>query len=218
VTMTQTIPRSKSRKVNGYVTAVLALEAVRRKREERYDRYVRPVDRRRDLLAAEVAARRQALSGEQHAEAQWILDAIPTINAIRDGGSVRYAIRRRTPPTRTPTPRRRAQGPSPGGQGPSRRCRGWRRRASLRARAVAPAASPLASPGVPESRAATMSDQATGTAKNLRLTRPHGRRARAGSDASVTGPRSVRLRVHGGRRAKLVTCPAAARSPSRQAP
>jgi hypothetical protein len=39
------IPRSKSRKVNGYVRAVLALEAVRWKREERYDRYVRPLDR-----------------------------------------------------------------------------------------------------------------------------------------------------------------------------
>jgi hypothetical protein len=51
------IPRSGSRKVNGYVKAVLALEAVRRKREERYERVVRPLDRKRDELAAEVATR-----------------------------------------------------------------------------------------------------------------------------------------------------------------
>jgi hypothetical protein len=74
--MTQTVPRSKSRKVNGYVRAVLALEAVRRKREERYDRYVRPIDRKRDALAAEVAARERALSGGQQAEARRILGAI----------------------------------------------------------------------------------------------------------------------------------------------
>jgi hypothetical protein len=36
------IPRSGSRKVNGYVKAVLALEAVRRKRA-RYERVVRPL-------------------------------------------------------------------------------------------------------------------------------------------------------------------------------
>ena len=39
--MMPVIPRSGSRKVNGYVKAVLALEAVRRKREARYDRVVR---------------------------------------------------------------------------------------------------------------------------------------------------------------------------------
>jgi hypothetical protein len=37
--------------VNGYVKAMLALEAVRKKREDRYDRFVRPFDRRRDRLA-----------------------------------------------------------------------------------------------------------------------------------------------------------------------
>jgi hypothetical protein len=71
--MTQTIPRSKSRKVNGYVKAVLALEAVRRKREERYDRFVRSLDRKRDALAADVAARERALSGGQLAEARRIV-------------------------------------------------------------------------------------------------------------------------------------------------
>ncbi len=74
--MTQTIPRSKSRKVNGYVKAVLALEAVRRRREERYDRYVRPLDRRRDVLVAEVAARERAMNGGQQAEARRILGTI----------------------------------------------------------------------------------------------------------------------------------------------
>jgi hypothetical protein len=59
----QTIPKSRSRKVNGYVKVVLALEAARRKREERYERFVRPLDRRRDELVAEVAARLQALTG-----------------------------------------------------------------------------------------------------------------------------------------------------------
>jgi len=51
--------------VNGYVRAVLALEAVRQKRKARYDRVVRPLDRRRDALAAEVAKRRRALRGGQ---------------------------------------------------------------------------------------------------------------------------------------------------------
>ena len=55
--MMHVIPRSGSRKVNGYVKAVLALGAVRRKREDRYARVVRPLDRRRDELAAEVAGR-----------------------------------------------------------------------------------------------------------------------------------------------------------------
>ena len=48
--MRPAIPRSGSRKVNGYVKAVLALEAVRKKREARYDRVVRPLDRKRDTL------------------------------------------------------------------------------------------------------------------------------------------------------------------------
>jgi hypothetical protein len=73
--MTQVIPKSRSRKVNGYVKAVLALEAVRRKREDRYERFVRPLDRKRDELVAEVAARVKAVSGGQYAEAQRILGA-----------------------------------------------------------------------------------------------------------------------------------------------
>lgn len=74
--MTQVIPKSRSRKVNGYVKAVLALEAVRRKREDRYDRFVRPLDRKRDELVAQVAVRMKALSGGQHAETQRLLRAI----------------------------------------------------------------------------------------------------------------------------------------------
>jgi hypothetical protein len=74
--MTHVIPRSGSRSVNGYVKAVLALDAVRRKREDRYERIVRPLDRRRDELAAEVATRLQALSGGQLAAAQRLLALI----------------------------------------------------------------------------------------------------------------------------------------------
>jgi ABC-type uncharacterized transport system ATPase component len=70
------IPRSGSRNVNGYVKAVLALEAVRRKREDRYERVVRPLDRRRDGLAVEVATRLRALSGGQRAGAQRLLAMI----------------------------------------------------------------------------------------------------------------------------------------------
>ena len=59
--------------MNGYVKAVLALEAVRKKREDRYERVVRPLDRRRDELAVEVAKRLRALSGRQLAAAQrWL--------------------------------------------------------------------------------------------------------------------------------------------------
>ncbi len=43
VSIMPVIPRSGSRKVNGYVKAVLALEAVRRKREERYERVARSI-------------------------------------------------------------------------------------------------------------------------------------------------------------------------------
>ena len=75
-TMMQTIPKSTSRKVNGYIKAVVALEAARRKREERYDRFVRPLDRKRDELAAEVATRLRALSGGQLAAAQRLLAVI----------------------------------------------------------------------------------------------------------------------------------------------
>ena len=45
--MRPVIPRSGSRKVNGYVKTVLALDAVRRKREARYEHVVRPFDRKR---------------------------------------------------------------------------------------------------------------------------------------------------------------------------
>ena len=62
--------------MNGYVKAVLALEAVRRRREERYDRFMRGLDRKRDQLAADVAARLRALSGGQHATAQRLLAAV----------------------------------------------------------------------------------------------------------------------------------------------
>ena len=64
------IPRSGSRKVNGYVKAVLALEGVRRKREARYERVVRPLDRKRDTLTVEVATRLRAWNGGQRAGAQ----------------------------------------------------------------------------------------------------------------------------------------------------
>jgi hypothetical protein len=80
---TREIPNSVSRKVNGYVKAVLRLEEVRRKREERYDRYVRPLDRRRDVLAAEVDRRMRALSGTQQAEARRILGAIDGGDAFK---------------------------------------------------------------------------------------------------------------------------------------
>ena len=79
--MTHVIPRSGSRKVNGYVKALLALEAVRRKREDRYERVVRPLDRRRDKLAAEVATRLRALSGGQLAAAQRLLALIAQATA-----------------------------------------------------------------------------------------------------------------------------------------
>ena len=67
--------------MNGYVKAVLALEAVRREREERYERVVRPLDRKRDELAAEVATRRRALSGGQLAAAQRLLAVITQMTA-----------------------------------------------------------------------------------------------------------------------------------------
>jgi hypothetical protein len=79
--MTPVIPRSRSRKVNGYVKAILALEAVRNKREERYERFVRALDRKRDQLAAEVATRLRALNGGQHAEAGRILVAFYTASS-----------------------------------------------------------------------------------------------------------------------------------------
>jgi hypothetical protein len=82
------IPRSRSRKVNGYVKAVLALEAVRRKWEARYERVVRPLDRKRDARTVEVATRLLALSGGQRAAAQRLLAMITQATA-RDGAANR---------------------------------------------------------------------------------------------------------------------------------
>jgi len=83
--VTQVVPKSRSRKVNGYVKALLALEAVRQKREDRYDRFVRPLDRKRDELAAQVSERAKALSGGQYAEAQRILAAVAGVGSTQDG-------------------------------------------------------------------------------------------------------------------------------------
>ncbi len=82
--MTPVISKSRSRKVNGYVKAMLALEAVGKKREDRYDRFVRPLDRKRDRLAGEVATRRRALRGGQLAAAQRLL-AMTAQAAAGDG-------------------------------------------------------------------------------------------------------------------------------------
>ena len=71
--MIEGIPRSKSRKVYGYVRRVLALDATQQRRAERYDRYIRPLDAKRDALIAEVATRARALSGGQAAQAQCLL-------------------------------------------------------------------------------------------------------------------------------------------------
>ena len=85
--MTQVIPKSRSRKVNGYVKAMLASEAVRPKRDARYERFVRALDLKCDRLVVEVETRRRALTGGQQAEARWILGAMPTVNAFKNGGS-----------------------------------------------------------------------------------------------------------------------------------
>jgi hypothetical protein len=70
------------------VKAVLALEAVRRKREARYERVVRPLDRKRDALTFEVATRLRALSGGQRAAAQRLLAMITQATAS-DGAANR---------------------------------------------------------------------------------------------------------------------------------
>jgi hypothetical protein len=59
----------------------LALEAVRRRREARYERVVRPLDRKRDQLAAEVATRLRALSGGLLAAAPRLLAMIAQATA-----------------------------------------------------------------------------------------------------------------------------------------
>ena len=68
---------------------MLALEAVREQREARCDRVVRPLDRRRDELAFEVATRLRALSGGQRAAAQRLL-AIITQATASDGAANRW--------------------------------------------------------------------------------------------------------------------------------
>jgi hypothetical protein len=83
--MTEVMPRSRSRTVNGYVRAMLALDAGRKKRAERYDRVIRPLDRKRDELTAEVAGRLRALNGGQHVEAQRLLAITP--HPKSDGGA-----------------------------------------------------------------------------------------------------------------------------------
>ncbi len=90
--MMHVIPRSGSRKVNGYVKAVLALEAVRRKREDRYARVVRPLDRRRDELAAEVATPLRTRSGGRLGAGQQLLAVIS--QAAGDGNANRVVMRR----------------------------------------------------------------------------------------------------------------------------
>ena len=94
--MTPVIPKSRSRKVNGYVKAMLALEAARRKRDERYERFVRAIDPKRDRLVVQVETRRRALTGGQQAEARWIVGAIPTVSAFKDRG-MRYEVLGRKP-------------------------------------------------------------------------------------------------------------------------
>lgn len=49
------------------------------------------LDQKRDRLVADVETRRRALTGGQQAEARWIVGAIPTVNAFKDGG-VRYEV------------------------------------------------------------------------------------------------------------------------------
>ena len=87
--MVHVMQRSGSRKVNGYVEAVLALEAVRKKREACYERFVRPLDRRRDGLALEIATRLRAPSGGQLAVALRLLamiaQAMPSDGAAKRG-------------------------------------------------------------------------------------------------------------------------------------
>ena len=61
--------KATSRNVAGYVKAVLALKKIEKRRAERYDRYVRPLDRKRDALIADVALRARALNGGQTAQA-----------------------------------------------------------------------------------------------------------------------------------------------------
>jgi hypothetical protein len=78
----------------------LALEAVRRKREDRYARVVRPLDRRRDQLAAEVATRLRALSGGQLAAAQGLLAMIA--QATANGGAAKRGVTLYCSTTTTP--------------------------------------------------------------------------------------------------------------------
>jgi hypothetical protein len=67
----------------GTIEAVLALEAVRREREDRYDRHVRPLERKRDQLIARVGTRFRALTDGQQVQAEGILAAIRVSRALR---------------------------------------------------------------------------------------------------------------------------------------
>jgi hypothetical protein len=68
---------------------VLALEAIQRRRAERYDRYVHPLDEKRDALIAEVATRARALNGGQTAQAQRILREVNARAETPSGGETR---------------------------------------------------------------------------------------------------------------------------------
>ena len=59
---------------------------MRKKREARYERVVRPLDRKRDTLTVEVATRLRALSGGQRAASQRLLTIIA--QAMANGGGV----------------------------------------------------------------------------------------------------------------------------------
>jgi hypothetical protein len=74
--MLPAIPKSRSRKVNSHVKRVLALEAIRKRRAERYERYVRPLDVRCNALMADAGTRALTLSGGQAAKARRILHEI----------------------------------------------------------------------------------------------------------------------------------------------
>jgi hypothetical protein len=70
--------KPKTRKVLGYVNAVFAPEVVQQKRAERSDRYVRPLDAKRDTLIANVALR---------AGAEWRANGASPTGAARDQGA-----------------------------------------------------------------------------------------------------------------------------------
>jgi hypothetical protein len=90
--MTQAVSKSRSRKANGCLKAILVLETARRRRQERYDRFVRPLDRKRDALEAEVAARMRGLSGGQRAEARRILREMAGATSRKGGRQIERRV------------------------------------------------------------------------------------------------------------------------------